>query len=479
MKTMTHILRRIILPLLLLTLLAACSEDPKFDKSERQAPLITSFSPAEGKIGTEITIEGEHLEYVDTVYIGGGLATLKYRISPTELVVKVNAVSKTGAITVQNNVGRAESESNFTVAYAVPTISNLPATGKVNDQILIQGTNMEVVSKVLFGTEEATVIYQTEKEMVVTVPYVEENEVTVYLVYQSASGEAQAASSTKFSLNKPQPVVTEYPLSAESPATIEITGENLSLIDQVLFGTVAGTIMPESTDAKLIVTTPQIEETATVALTLEYYGGTKMVLTEAFELIVPAPATILYHANITTYAQEPSLAYNFFNASNGEVYGPCEYESVKQNIDFFITFTGGTVQINNPSAAANQIKNFKCGSTSLPTEALPNKVRYKVLEEGEISQKKYIDLVKNKEIQEISYPILLDEEVIKLNADGSITGSFNNLKRDTHFEEGSVVVAFKYDPVTDEIIQVGLIEVLKVVVNDKSSSWTFNCYWQI
>ncbi|MCC8188786.1 MAG: IPT/TIG domain-containing protein [Bacteroides sp.] len=422
MKTITYILRRIAPAVMLIAGLAACNEDPTFNQTERDVPQITSFSPAEGKVGTEITIEGEHLEYVDTVYIGGGLATLKYRVSSTELVVKVNAHSRTGSIVVQNSLGSAESTGHFTVTYALPVLSQLPATGRVNEEILIQGTDLEGVTHVLFGTAEAAVVYQTETELVVKVPYVEEDEVTVYLVYQTASGEAQVASSDKFRINKPQPVVTSYPLSADISTLIELTGENLTLIDQVWFGTVAGDIMDREDD-RLTVLVPVVGESATVALTLVYYGDARLVLTEAFELNVPDAATILFYENVTTYCQDPNLTDNFFNASNGDIYGPCEYEAVKNDIDFFITYSSGnaTIQLNNPKNSENQTKAFKCDNVALPTEVMPNEVKFRVFSADNDAQKKYIDLVRNKQLETISAQMLEEDGAVTIS-DGLITG---------------------------------------------------------
>jgi len=63
---------------------------------------------------------------------------------------------------------RRKSEQSFTIVYPVPQVKNVPAGAHVGDQIEIQGENLDIVSKVCFGDKEASISYQSEREIVAT-----------------------------------------------------------------------------------------------------------------------------------------------------------------------------------------------------------------------------------------------------------------------------------------------------------------------
>lgn len=133
---------------------------------------------------------------------------------------------------VQNIIGKSESSSTFTVLYAIPSFTKFPAEGTVNSQILIEGNNLETVKEVLFGSVSATIIPQDEEELVVAVPYVEEDNVTPYFTYNTESGESRVSSPTTFKVVKTELIIDSYPTTGITGEEIVLEGDNLSIIEK-------------------------------------------------------------------------------------------------------------------------------------------------------------------------------------------------------------------------------------------------------
>ena len=84
------------------------------------APVVTTFSPAEGYAGCEITVTGEALNNVVSATIGGEAATISQRVSDKCIRITVPAMAHTGKLTLTNAIGSGESASEFTMTYPAP-----------------------------------------------------------------------------------------------------------------------------------------------------------------------------------------------------------------------------------------------------------------------------------------------------------------------------------------------------------------------
>jgi hypothetical protein len=77
--------------------------------------VLSSFSPAVGPVGTQVTIRGSNFSDGIPVRFNGTAATLVSVISPTELAVTVPEEATTGYITVGEGLGSATSATAFVV----------------------------------------------------------------------------------------------------------------------------------------------------------------------------------------------------------------------------------------------------------------------------------------------------------------------------------------------------------------------------
>ena len=81
----------------------------------RVIPVVFSFSPASGPVGTQVVITGNSLKGTTKVTFGGVAAVVRKVDSYTQVTATVPAKGKTGKIEVTTPGGTATSSTNFTV----------------------------------------------------------------------------------------------------------------------------------------------------------------------------------------------------------------------------------------------------------------------------------------------------------------------------------------------------------------------------
>ncbi|AKD02775.1 hypothetical protein PKOR_06120 [Pontibacter korlensis] len=118
-------------------------------------PLISGFTPAEGPVGTTVTITGKLLGQITGVTFGSGAVTAPTSVSETQVIVNVPNDATTGVITVTGGNGSATSSEAFRLIQA-PQISEFsPTTGPVGTVVTITGSNFTDISSVQFNGLDA------------------------------------------------------------------------------------------------------------------------------------------------------------------------------------------------------------------------------------------------------------------------------------------------------------------------------------
>lgn len=465
---------KIIFPIVVMVFgLLACNEDLKYDVEIENAPAISSFSPTSGRVGDEINIEGENLQTVDSVSIGGGAATIKYLINSSTMVVVVGKESKSGSIFVANGAGSFNSSTDFTKVYSVPVINDFPATSKAYETIVIEGDNLDVVTAIAFDTTQATIVTQQTKFLEVLVPFYKELKANIILTYPNENGEAEVTSASQFEIEIVPPTITNCPTEAADSTEIVISGDDLYLIDSVMFGEMKGVITDQG-DTTLTVLVPKFNVTTTVELNLFYYGK-KILAVEAFQIQV---ATLAYWSDKTIYSAisngSTTTAFTFFNAGIGDFYSPCEWEINKEKVHFFITVNNGEVRINAQDNTGEQIDNFFCDGTRLAKEKTPNTMRLKTLNPADTDEKELINMVKNQTLEELNSAVLAEMGI----GDASLSYVQTNHVLFS-FKEGDVILFQQYNDDLSEVEYTGAMEVVEVILNGGKTEATikFNAYF--
>jgi hypothetical protein len=90
---------------------------PIFESSEKFGviPVVLSFSPASGAVGTQVVITGNSLKGATQVTFGGVKAIVKKVDSYTQITATVPAKAKAGKIVVTTPGGIGTSSTDFTV----------------------------------------------------------------------------------------------------------------------------------------------------------------------------------------------------------------------------------------------------------------------------------------------------------------------------------------------------------------------------
>lgn len=453
--------------------LFACKEELVYDVEVEYAPIISSFSPNSGRVGDEIDIIGENLQTVDSISIGGGSATIKYRINSSTMVAVVTADSKTGSIYVSNGAGSSTSSSSFTKEYPVPMIIDFPATTKAYETIVIEGENLEVVTAVRFDTAQAVIVNQEKAFLEVLVPFYKELKANIILSYPTANDVLEVASSSQFELEIVPPTITLCPIEGPDSTEIVISGDDLYLIDSVMFGGMKGTIIDQG-DTTLTVLIPKFPVTTTVEVNLYYYGN-KILATDAFQVQV---ATLAYWSDKTIYSAmkdgAASTDSTFFDAVIGDFYGPCEWDANKENVHFFITIDDGEVRINAQDGTGAQIDNFTCSGTALATESTPNTMRVKRLDPTDSDEKDLITKVKNNTLEELNSMVLAELGIG--NASNSYLKTNQSRK---YFEVGDVILFQQYNEDLSFVEYTGAMEIVEInkSADATEASINFNAYF--
>jgi len=252
-------------------------------------PMITEFLPAIVGSGATVTINGSLLNKVDSVYIG----TLKAEISEkSETTIKIvtPAGLKTGLIRMFYNYMTsygiqkvAEAKSLSALSLALPVISSITpdiSTLNIGDELTITGSMLNVVTKVQFGTLDATFTASSENEMKVVVPV---GATTGKIILTVGDGTVQSATNFKVNL----PTITSFTptkgTAQTAPRIFSIQGTMFELVDLVKLGNSEATIETRTSTVMTI----SVDGASAGSLTLTTKNGivtgpTKFVLAGDF-----------------------------------------------------------------------------------------------------------------------------------------------------------------------------------------------------
>lgn len=117
-------------------------------------PMITSFSPTVATIGAVVTIYGQNFTGVTSVSFGGTAASSYTVITPNRIDAVVGAGS-TGNLTVTTTYGSG-TLGNFTFIPKPAITSFSPVEGGLGSVITINGSNLQNVTEVKFGSVMAS-----------------------------------------------------------------------------------------------------------------------------------------------------------------------------------------------------------------------------------------------------------------------------------------------------------------------------------
>lgn len=214
-------------------------------------PEISSISPNPVKAGTMLTINGANLDLVKHILFGGNKLVSEFDSqTATKLTVEVPEDAQDGKV-VLLPASAVEVESESALTMIVPEVSVTPTTVKNGGTITVTGTNLDLVSSVVFGGGFEGVVQDggTDSEIIVEVP---EKAVSGVVNFNTMANKTVAGPT----INIVDPEITSFnPSTAKANQQIVISGTNLDLVSDVKFGDVSGSIDSQN-ETELTVTVP-------------------------------------------------------------------------------------------------------------------------------------------------------------------------------------------------------------------------------
>jgi len=226
-------------------------------------PAFATISPNPVKAGSELTITGTNLDLVQAITLGGNKTVTTFvSKTATQIVITVPVDTHDGVVTLTPASG-VNVVSTAELVMVIPTVSVTPTTLKNGENITVTGTNLDLVSEVVFGGNKTGTIQAggTETQIVVKVP---DDAVTGVVTFNTKA----AKSVTGPTITMIDPVITSIaPTEGKPNTSVTITGTNLDLVASATFtGNINGSITSQSL-TELVVTIPVGAKTGPITLT--------------------------------------------------------------------------------------------------------------------------------------------------------------------------------------------------------------------
>jgi uncharacterized repeat protein (TIGR01451 family) len=276
MRTNTTVNRIYDMPMVL-------SDKPLLAKDVVASPSMTSFSPAAGKIGSEITVTGAKFmteSGKNQVYLNGAPAQI-LEASATTLKIRVPTNAFTGKIKVVTPDGAATTFEDFTV-YQPPVITGLSSTeGVVGAEVTIIGEQLrpDLLESITLGTVTCQILRYANNGVIISIP--EGATSGVFTVYSKGG----TAKSTMYRVWQ-APSLTGFDKARQRVGgNVTLQGENFATEiarNQVLFGDKVAKVL-SAHEQQVTVQVPTGAVTGLVTITTP--GGNS---SKQFE-IIPAP----------------------------------------------------------------------------------------------------------------------------------------------------------------------------------------------
>nr|WP_214607025.1 FG-GAP-like repeat-containing protein [Hymenobacter arizonensis] len=129
----------------------------------RPVPTILSMIPAQGPVGTRVSLFGTNLTSTKGITFGGVAATEILVVSPTECAVVVPAAASTGPVALTTPGGTGTSPNSFTVVVPVPVATRTPARN-AESVALSANVSVSFPQSLSTGSAGALVVHSEQRQ---------------------------------------------------------------------------------------------------------------------------------------------------------------------------------------------------------------------------------------------------------------------------------------------------------------------------
>lgn len=228
------------------------------------SPRVTSFSPALGNIGSQVTLFGANfIVGQTTVRFGSVQAASPSVTAANQLVTHVPSGAVSGPISVSTFAGTNVTTSNFVVSGAAVITGFTPAIGPTGSVVVISGGDFTSASAVKFnGVNAASFTVTAASQIHATVP---PSASAGPISVTTPSGTATTTSN--FVVSGLAPIVTGFsPFGGKAGDPVVITGLNFTTATNVAFNGVTAVAFITS-DTQISATVPAGATTGPIRIT--------------------------------------------------------------------------------------------------------------------------------------------------------------------------------------------------------------------
>ncbi len=277
-------------------------------------PVITSFSPASGPVGTFVTISGNNFNGAFRVRFNFTNATNFTIVNNNTIIAQVPFGATTGAISVSVGTETGNSPGQFTVTIVAPVITRFdPAFGFPNSIVNVFGRFLSQVNQVRIGTTNCTFTRLSDTALRVTVNI---NAQTGLISALAGTGVNQVSgfSATEYVVISGPPNITGFnPTSGTVGTTITLFGNRFLLASSVKFNGVEATTFNVVNNTQIFAVVPLGATTGPIEVTTP--GGTGTSATN-FEVLQVPRITGFTPASGPTGQSVTIIGDNFTNANS-------------------------------------------------------------------------------------------------------------------------------------------------------------------
>ncbi|MBI5836475.1 MAG: IPT/TIG domain-containing protein [Candidatus Eisenbacteria bacterium] len=335
------------------------------------APVVDSFAPASGFVGTTLQVKGRNFLGASAVNFNGVSASFSV-VNDDSLTATVPAGATTGPITVSHGSWSGSSSTSFTVLVP-PTIALfVPAAGPVGTSVKVRGTILDGASSVTFNGTAAAFTMDSSTVITATVPA---GATTGQIAVTTPGG--TATSSGSFFVGSAPTVSSFSPGGGPVGTSVTIGGTNFVGATEVRFYLVAATSFTVNNATQITATVPAGATTGPIRVVNPVGTGTSA---DSF-FVGSAPTVASFSPTSGTAGTSVTVTGTNFTSSTAVAFNGSSASFTVDNVtQITATVPGGAttgpISVTNPAGTGTSAGGFFIGSAPVvssfaPTFGLP------------------------------------------------------------------------------------------------------------
>ncbi len=341
--------------------------------------IVSGFSPKSGTVGTEVTISGRNLAQITKVTVGGVDATVSDK-GEDAVKILIPALPATAAVTSQAIAavwagGTIDVTAGGMFSFNIPVFDAFTQSdnARPGDEFSLSGTNLDLVGKLMWGTEELLMAEQSSASITFKIPSgietldppVQSKALTA--VYGEPAQDVTVAAAFAIDTSPVGPAAPVFSSVAPTDTgydkiylgrELTVKGENFASIEKFEIDGIEVELSEAATDIEARFVVPgSIKGTSkkSVSLVAVWNGGNKVDFgtVDVYPFYFTKGLRLRLGSNSSSSYPAENSAEAFLLLDEGKVVSVADFKS--QNVDpFALSGTNSVVTAANKAAAGKE-----------------------------------------------------------------------------------------------------------------------------